>query len=280
MIAVLWMTGTLASFCLMAIAARELSTELSIFQALFFRSAIGLICLGLIYFCLPNKPVLTSKRLKLHMLRNMIHFAGQYGWFMGIALLPLANVFALEFTVPVWTALIAAIFLKETMTAKKIISICLGLAGVMIIVKPGTGIFELASLIVIGAAICYAVAYTTTKALTSTEVPFSILFYMCLLQLPIGLIGSVNAWVWPQGVQWIWLIMIGVTALSAHFCITKAMSHADVTVIVTLDFLRLPLVALLGVLLYQEAFEIGIMLGASVMLLGNLVNAYQKKRVV
>ncbi len=276
MIAVLWMTGTLASFCLMAIAARELTGELSIFQALFFRSAIGLICLALVYVGLKNKPSLSLKRIKLHGLRNVIHFAGQYGWFMGIALLPLANVFALEFTVPVWTALIAASFLKESMTRQKIISILLGLIGVVIIVKPGFGIFELASLIVIGAAVCYAVAYTTTKALITTESPFSILFYMCLLQLPIGLIGSLNGWQWPEGGQWLWLTLIGLTALTAHFCISNAMSHADVTVIVTLDFLRLPLVALIGVLLYQEAFELSLMLGAAVMLLGNLVNAYKK----
>lgn len=279
MIAILWMTGTLASFCLMAVAARELSAELSIFQALFFRSSIGLICLSLIFVNLKTKPRLSTKRLKLHLLRNTIHFAGQYGWFMGIALLPLANVFALEFTVPIWTALIAAFFLKEVMTRKKITSICLGLVGVLIIVKPGASLFELASLIVIGAAICYAVAYTSTKALIPTEAPFSILFYMCLLQLPIGLAGSLYHWVWPEGWQWLWLTLIGITALTAHFCITKAMTHAEVTVIVTLDFLRLPLVALLGVLLYQEAFEMSLMLGAGVMLLGNLINAYQKKSI-
>ena len=278
MIAVLWMTGSLVSFCLMAVAARELTSELSIFQALFFRSAIGLVCLSLIYLGLKTKPQLTSKRLKLHSLRNSVHFAGQYGWFMGISLLPLANVFALEFTVPVWTALIAAVFLQETLTRKKIIAICLGLIGVLIIVKPGYGIFELASLIVIGAAMCYAVAYTSTKALMTTETPFSILFYMCLLQLPIGFIGSIDSWLWPDGIQWLWLSVIGVTALTAHFCITKAMAHAEVTIIVTLDFLRLPLVALIGVFLYQEAFELSLILGAGVMLLGNLVNAQRKPK--
>lgn len=278
MLAILWMTGALASFCLMAIAARELSAELSIFQALFFRSAIGLICLGFVFACLTKKPQLTTKRIKLHLLRNMVHFAGQYGWFLGIALLPLANVFALEFTVPVWTALIASVFLKEALTQRKLISICLGLVGVLIIVKPGYGIFELASLIVIGAAICYAVAYTSTKALIPTESPFSILFYMCLLQLPVGLAGSLSIWVWPEGVQWLWLTVIGMTALTAHFSITKAMGYADVTVIVTLDFLRLPLVALIGVFLYQEAFELSLILGAGVMLLGNLVNAQGKPR--
>ncbi|WP_197477855.1 MULTISPECIES: DMT family transporter [unclassified Marinomonas] len=278
MIAIIWMTGSLVSFCLMAVAARELAGELSIFQALFFRSAIGLICLSVIYLALKEKPQLSTNRLKLHSLRNFVHFAGQYGWFMGISLLPLANVFALEFTVPVWTALIAAFFLKETLTQKKIIAICLGLMGVLIIVKPGYGIFELASLIVIGAAMCYAVAYTTTKALMTTEAPFSILFYMCLLQIPIGFIGSIDHWVWPEGAQWIWLSLIGMTALTAHYCITKAMGHAEVTVIVTLDFLRLPLVALIGVFLYQEAFELSLILGAGVMLLGNLVNTQRKAK--
>ena len=160
--------------------------------------------------------------------------------------------FALEFTVPIWTAIIASFFLGERMTRRKAISILLGMLGVVVIVRPGIEIIDVASLIVLGAAICYAMSYTATKSLASTESPLTILFYMCLVQLRVSLFLSLSVWVWPEGIQWLWFVVIGITALSAHFCLVRAMGHAEVPTVITLYFLRLPLIAVLGVLLYNE----------------------------
>ena len=117
----LWMIGALISFCLMAVGARELNGQIGIFQILFFRSIVGLLVL-LPIILLSNSfskkdHFLFPKRLKLHVVRNLFHFAGQYGWFLGIGLLPLATVFAIEFTVPFWTIIISYLFLKESITA-------------------------------------------------------------------------------------------------------------------------------------------------------------------
>ncbi len=263
------------SFCLMALGARELSGEIPVFQTLFFRSTIGLILISLLILLLDKKQVFRSERVALHIFRNMFHFFGQYGWFVGIGLLPLAEVFALEFTVPIWTAIIAALFLREKITPRKAVSITLGVLGVVVIVRPGVEIVDAASLIVLGAAICYAVSYTATKSLSSSESPLTILFYMCLVQLPVSLFLSLSVWTWPAGIQWLWLVVIGVTALSAHFCLVKAMRHAEVTAVITLDFLRLPLIAVLGVLLYNEEFEFYLLIGGVLMLLGNWINFSQ-----
>ncbi len=260
----------------MAIGARELGGELDTFQILFFRSVIGIFVVSIIV-ANTSKQLFRSKRSRLHVLRNIFHFGGQYGWFLGISLLPLAEVFALEFTVPLWTALIAFIFLKERFTAKKLASITLGIIGVVVIVKPGLDIIDIASLIVLGSAVCYAVSYVSTKSLSSTENPLTILFLMCLIQLPIGLFFSLLNWQNPIGVQWLWLIVIGLTALSAHYCLAKAMQYAEVTVIVTMDFLRLPVIALVGVFLYSENFEFTLIIGVSLMLAGNLLNVYTPK---
>ena len=205
------------------------------------------------------------------MLRNVFHFGGQYGWFVGIGLLPLAEVFALEFTVPFWTMLIAAVALNEAITRRKLIAIVMGLLGVLAIVQPGYSIVDSASLIVLAAAIGYAVSHTCTKALGGADSPFTIVFYMCLVQLPIGFALSIAHWQWPYSEQWVWLLLIGLMALSAHFCMSKAMHYAEVSVVVTLDFLRLPLIALLGVVLYAEAFDWAILLGGTLMLAGNII---------
>jgi drug/metabolite transporter (DMT)-like permease len=294
------MSGALASFCILAVGARELSAELSIAQTLCIRSAIGLLFLSLIY--LINKVVfrrvltkktevnnlsstLNNKRVdsyvlggfSLQVFRNIFHFTAQYGWFFGIGLLPLAEVFALEFTVPIWTLLIAVLFLDEKVTPTKSIAIILGTLGVLVIVQPGQAVINSASFVVLGSAIFFAVTYTLTKLLSATYSPFSILLYMCAIQFPIGLVLSFNNWLWPDYIQWLWLIVIGLSALSAHFFITKAMQFAEVTTVVTLDFLRLPLITLVGVLLYAESFELSLIFGGVLMLLGNVLNAGKLK---
>jgi drug/metabolite transporter (DMT)-like permease len=193
MYAVAWMSGTLLSFSLMAICARELSEEIVTSQILFFRSAIGLVCIFIILLVSKERIKIQTNRLGLHTLRNIFHFAGQYGWFLGIGLLPLAEVFALEFTVPIWTLIVASLTLGEKITARKITAIMLGTLGVVVILQPGFAIIDTASSIVLASAICYAVSHTATKSLSSSDSAISILFYMCLVQLPIGLFLSLSS---------------------------------------------------------------------------------------
>lgn len=271
------MLGTLFSFCLMAVGARELSGQLGTFQVLFFRGLIALTIISIVILVTQQQHLIYTKRLKLHTVRNLFHFAGQYGWFIGIGLLPLAQVFAIEFTVPLWTAIIAALFLAEQLTKRKLVAMTLGFVGVLFIVKPGFEIVTPAALIVLASAVCYAVSHSSTKSLARTEHPLTILFLMCLIQLPVSFSLAVPDWQFPVGSQWLWLAIIGVTALSAHYCMTKALQLADVSIVVTMDFLRLPVIALVGVVLYAEEFQISLLAGALLMLAGNLINLYQAK---
>ncbi len=275
--AFVWMSGALLSFCLMAIGARELAGAISTFQILFFRSLIGLVVVTALLLQTKRTALLRTQRFKLHLGRNLFHFCGQYGWFVGIGLLPLAQVFALEFTTPLWTLIIASLFLKEALTLKKCVAIALGFIGVYVILNPGGEIVSPASLYVIAAAIFYSLSHVSTKALASTDDPLTVLFYMCAIQLPIGFVLGLHSFVLPSPVQWVWLSLIGLTALTAHFCITNAMKKTDASVVVTLDFLRLPLIAAVGVLLYHEAFNPMLVIGATLMLVGNLVNVYKPR---
>ena len=272
-----WMSGALISFCLMAIGARELAGVISTFQILFVRSVVGLVVVTWVIFQTQRSSLFQTSRFKFHLTRNVFHFFGQYGWFLGIGLLPLAQVFALEFTTPLWTLVFAALFLKESLTFKKSIALVLGSIGVYLILSPGSEIVSPAAAYVIGAAIFYALAHVSTKVLSATDDPLTVLFYMCLIQLPIGLLFGVGGFVAPTLMQWVWLTLIGLTALTAHFCITKAMKTTDASVVVTLDFLRLPLIAAVGVLVYGEAFKPMLLVGAALMLVGNLINSYKPK---
>ncbi len=270
--ALAWMAGTLTGFTFMAISGRALATEMSVVQIIFVRSAIALVIVALF---VPRRGwrLLHTKRLGLHLLRNIAHFGGQYGWFLGVAMIPLAQVFAIEFTTPIWTILLAAWLLGERLTGARIWAVILGIVGIAIILRPGAAGWNIAALAVLGAAFAYAVSYILTKKLTATESPLAILFYMNLFQLPMALLPSLPVWVTPSPAMWPWAVVVAVAGLLAHYCLARALALADAAFIVPLDFLRLPLIALVGAGLYGEPIEIMVLVGAAVIMFGSYVNS-------
>tara|TARA_R110000772_G_scaffold49123_1_gene112348 strand:- start:54881 stop:55702 length:822 start_codon:yes stop_codon:yes gene_type:complete len=271
------MLGTLTSLALMAIAGRELSAELSTLQILFFRSAIGLVII-LAVIWRAGRHHLATLQPGLQVLRNVAHYIGQFGWFYGISLLPLAQVFALEFTMPVWATLLAPLLLKEQITPRRALVVAIGFAGILIVVRPGLVTISPAALAVLMAAVGYAFAYTLTKKLTRTDTALTIVFYMCLVQLPLGLIPSLFDWVNPSAAMWPWIMAVSVTGLSAHYCLACAFSEADAIVVVPMEFLRLPLIAVAGLLFYGEPLDPWVLAGAAVIFAGNFLNILGERR--
>lgn len=276
-IAALWMSGTLISFMAMAIAGRQLSGQLTTFQILFFRSAIGLLIIGYLLWRSNWKQVFTQ-HFKTHAIRNIAHFGGQFGWFYGIAVIPLAEVFALEFTVPVWTAVLATLLLGEQVTRARFTAITFGVMGVFLILRPGIAVVNPAALAVLGSALGYALSHTLTRKLALVDTPLTILFYMTLIQLPLGFVTSIFDWTTPSAAMWPWILVVGVTALSGHYCMARALALADAIYVVPLDFLRLPLIAAVGFVFYGEPLDWLVLAGGALMFAGNLINIRAEKR--
>lgn len=280
----LWMFGAIIAFSLTAIAGREATgllsnNSLTISQLVFFRNIIGLALVSsliLLRYGRQSRRVITSQNLSLHFGRNLSHFCGQWCWFYGLALLPLAHVFAIEFTVPIWTAVFASLILSESITFKRTIAILMGFIGVLVILRPGLVMIEWASWVVLASAIAYALAHTLTKRLSGIDSTLTILFYMHVMQLPMALLLVVFDFAWPEGDAWFWVALTAVAALSAHFCMAKALSLADAMLVMPMDFLRLPLIAVAGYLLYQESIDVFLLLGAGIMLLGNMLALREK----
>ncbi len=262
------MLGAVASLTAMAVAGRELSAELSTFQILFFRSLIGLGVIAVLVHRAGWRRV-STQRFGAHAARNIAHFAGQYGWFFGIALIPLTEVFAIEFTTPLWTALFAALLLGERLTPLRIAGTATGFLGTLVILRPGTEAVSLGALSVLGAAFAYAFAHTMTKRLSSSEPPLAILFYMSALQLPLGLFPALaKGWVWPPAHAWPWVLVVSLCGLLGHYCLARAFRLADASVVVPIDFVRLPLIAIVGYLLYSEPLDPLVMIGAAIVVAG------------
>lgn len=269
--AALWMGGTVISFALMGVCGRELSAELTTFQTLFWRSLAGGVAILPLLFHQGWGHVLTQ-RPGAQIIRNLFNFAGQYGWFYAIGVISLAEVFALEFTTPIWTALLAFLFLKERLTVPRMAAIALGFAGILLITRPGAEAIHPAAFAVLGAAIAYAVSYTMVKSLTATDSPLTILVYMTVVQLPIALAFSVDGWVWPSSTAWPWIALVGLTGLLAHYCMARALKLADTMLVVPLDFLRLPLIAAVGFVFYEEALNPWVLGGAVLVFAANFLN--------
>jgi drug/metabolite transporter (DMT)-like permease len=277
-IAVLWMMGTLASFLLMAVAAKELSLGgLNAFQILFWRSFVGLVIVSVL-LTRSGWHLAVTRQPGVQMFRNVLHFGAQFGWVYGIAVLSIPEVFSIEFSVPIWTAILATLFIGERLTTSRIIAIALGFIGVLIILRPGIAEVQLAHFAVLGAAVGFASAYVFTKVLTRTDAPITIIFYMTAIQLPIGLATSIDGWVWPVGIDWIWVLFVGVCGLSAHYCFTSALLVADATIVVPMDFMRLPLSAIVTFFVYGKSISIWVFIGAVVIFAGVFANVRAESR--
>ena len=219
-----------------------------------------------------------TDKWRIHLIRNTIHYGAQYGWFLGISLLPLATVFAIEFTTPIWAVLMAVVFLKEKMTMGRTVAVSFGFIGVLIILRPGAEVLDIGSIAVLLAAVGYAAAYTFTRFLGRTDSPLVILFHMMSVQTLIGLGPGLWVWVMPQLVDTVWILLVGLMAVSSHFCLAKALSLAEAGVVVPIDFFRLPLIAVIGFLIYNEAIEVFVFAGALVIFAGNYYNIQQETR--
>jgi drug/metabolite transporter (DMT)-like permease len=276
--AMFWMSGSLTAIILMAISGREASKVLPVFQIMEMRSVIGLFMLYPLVHSSGGLRTMKTARIWEHILRDTAHYAGQYGWLLALSLIPLAQVIAIEFTTPAWTALMAVAFLGERLNIWRILTIALGILGVMIIVRPGVDTVQLGQLIVLGAAITFALSYIMAKSLTRTESVVKIVFWMLTIQATVGLIPAIYAWQWPSLYVLPWVIIIAFTGTFSHVCMAKALLYADATVVVPMDFLRVPLTAVLGWLIYSERIDIYTALGAALILSGNLLNLQNRKR--
>ncbi len=280
---ILWMSGTLVSFCALAVSIRVLSSALSVFEVLTLRSLGGVVMLGL--WGLSRGGIGWPRPLHLHLLRNVVHCAAQMCWAYGVVVLPLATVFALEFTTPAWTLLLAVAFLGERLTAGRVGAVVLGFIGVLVILRPGVASFDPNALFVLAAAVMFGVQLTTTKFLTGSNSVLTILFWMNVMQLPMNYAAHVFA----SGHLAIWgglsvtllpaAAVLLVCGLSAHVCLTSAFRYGDATQVVPLDFLRVPLISVVGAVAFGERFDWPVLLGAAITASG-IVWSLRERRVL
>lgn len=272
--AALWMLGAIASFTSMAVAGREVSFELDTFEIMMFRSFVGVAVVVLIGALTGRLNAIGTSNLTLHGMRNIAHFTGQNLWFYAITVIPLAQVFALEFTTPLWAILLSAIFLKERLSWLSAVGAVLGFVGILLVARPGQTELSPGVITASLAAIGFAVTAVCTRKLTQDEPIISILFWLTVMQAGLGVVcaGFDGDIALPSGATLPWLLLIAAAGLFAHFCLTNALAIAPASVVMPFDFVRLPVVAVVGVLIYAEPFSLAILAGGALIFAGNYIN--------
>ena len=252
--AALWMGGSIASFLTMTVAGRAIMPDLDVFQVMEMRSVIGWFILLPLVLASGGFAAMRTKRPLQHIGRNVVHYAGQFAWLQALTMIPLAQLISIEFTTPIWGALLAVIFLGERMSARKVAAIML--AG----------------------AVGFGISVVMVKSLTRTDSVVAIIFWMLIIQSVIGIVPAIAVWRTPTPEMWPWILLVSFTGMSSHFCMARALSYAEATVVMPMDFLRLPLSALIGFLLYSEVIDTYTAIGAVLILTGNLFNIQRRAR--
>jgi drug/metabolite transporter (DMT)-like permease len=278
--AALWMLGAIASFTLMAVAGRRVQAEMDSFELMAWRSAIGFTLVAAVV-ALRGRG-LTEVRTAvpwLHVGRNLFHFAGQNLWFTALMLIPLAELVALEFTGPVWVALLAPFLLAERFTLRGAVAAGLGFAGVLIVARPGVAAVGAGHALALAAALGFALTTIYTRRLTAHDGVLCVLFWMTASQAVMGFaLGLPGGIPLPSPAVLPWLVIVGLTGLAAHLALTAALARAPATLVAPMEFLRLPVMALVGVWLYGEALSWAVLAGGLVILAANLINLSGRRR--
>lgn len=284
--ALAYMMGATLSFTVMAVAGRELAGDLDTFEIMTYRSIIGFLVVIGVLAAMGRLRDVRARRMRLHGLRNLSHFIGQNLWFYAVALIPFSQLFAFEFSVPLWVALLAPLVLAERLTASRIGAACLGFIGILIVARPDQMALGPGVIAAMLCAIGFAGANIGTKLLTRTETTASIMFWLTGMQLVFGLVaaGYDGDIALPSAAAAPWVVAVALCGLSAHFCITSALAVAPATVVAPLDFARLPIIAWIGMAFYSEALSVLTFIGAAIIFAANYWNlraegaALQKSR--
>ena len=260
---VLWMAAASAFYAVVYVGVRQLTEGFSLAQVVFFRAALGSV------FMLPwvahaGLAGLRTRRLKLHLLRGIVSYAGAVGWMYGIAHMPLADANALMFLLPLFTIIFAALLLKETIGVSQWAATAVGFAGALIIIQPGNLELSLPALATLFAAASFSLALVATKSLVGTENPNTIVFYLYTLMIPFSIGPAIAEWINPDWTVAPLFILLGIATVGAQQCTTRSFAAAPANVVVPVNYLQLPLIAVMAYFVFGQSVEPTTWIGAAV----------------
>jgi drug/metabolite transporter (DMT)-like permease len=247
----LLMAGAALTFASMHGIIRLAGTDMHPFQVAFFRWFFGIAFL--IPFVIKAGPgVFKTKHRKLYLYRAALTTGATLTWFYALSVMPLAEATALNFTIPLFTTMVAAFFLGEYVGVRRWTATCVGFIGVLVILRPGISEFNPVVILPIAAALMIAFNLNIMKFTTRTDSTMTIVVYNAILAAPMTAIPAAIYWQTPSWEAIGLAATIALFATAAHFMLTASFRYGDASALVPFDYLRLPFVALIGYLYFSE----------------------------
>ena len=267
----LWMMASTASFSAMIITVRYLADTIPPFEQVFLRSVISL-AIGLPMVLRVWRETARTFRPnalgRLYAGRGLSTYIGVSAWFFAIAALPLAEAVALHFTLPIIGLILSAVVLREHITRARWLAVVIGFGGVLIILRPGAEAFDIMALVVLLSAAGYASGDIFTKLLSRTEPVRLIVVNLNIYLIVFAAIPTALDWHTPPASDIPMILVMGITAWMAHMCLAQAMKRADASVIIPMEFIRLPITAVGAYIFFAEVPGVWTLVGAAVIFFG------------
>ncbi len=271
-----YMLASTVFFATMHACVRFVSAEVHPFEVTFFRNLFGFFAL-LPWLIIQGLEPLRTRRIGLHFARAGTNVIAMLMFFMALSMTPMVQVQALAFTAPLFTTVLAALFLKEVVKIRRWLATLVGFIGALIIIRPGIQPIDAGALLTLASAAVWAVTMIIIKQLSRTDSAFTITAYMVILMTPMSLVAAVPVWTWPNPTQLGWLAACGVTGTVAQFLMAQAFRSADTSVVLPLDFMKVVWGALIAWLWFGELVGIWTWVGAVIIFIGATYIAFRER---
>jgi drug/metabolite transporter (DMT)-like permease len=240
-------------FVAVTVMVRLLGSDMPAVQAAFIRYLIGvMLVLPMLWRMRSRGFGLGRDRVGLYALRGLVHGAAVLLWFFAMARIPLAEVTAIGFSTPVFTALGAIVIFREQVRLRRMLAILAGFVGTLLILRPGFITIEAGSLAQLIAAFLFAGSFLLAKRMTQSESSADILVMLSIFCTLTLLPGALYYWRTPTLLEVTWLAGVAVFATTGHYAITRAIAAAPLTVTQPLSFLQLIWAIVIGYWLFDE----------------------------
>lgn len=269
------MFGSAMAFGLMAVAIRLATLHVPTQEVAFFRNSFGLLAL-LPLLLRPGHAPLRTRQLPRYLLRSLIGLASMLCGFWALGHLPLSLAISLSYSTPLFVTIAAVLWLGEKVRIRRWAAVIAGFIGVLVIVRPGSHAFEAGTLIALLAAVLSALVAIQIKQLTRIDGADTVVFYTYVFWVPLSLIPALFVWVWPSGIAWLWLAATGVLGTVGQLLWTRALKLGEVSALTPISFTQLPLVVVMGWLLFGETLDRWTVLGATIILAANAYIAHRE----
>jgi drug/metabolite transporter (DMT)-like permease len=256
---------------------RQVSAELHTFETVFLTTLTGLPVL-LPWFVRHGLEPFRTTRFGLHLVRTLIAVFGLTAWFHALAITPLASASALSFSAPIFATVLAVLVLGERVGGARWFAVFLGVAGMLVILRPGLIAVELGPLLAVTAALSRGVILIIIKVLSRTDSSVTILAYVMVLFVPLSLVQALLVWQWPSPEAWMWLLGIGVIGTASALMMTQAIKEAETSVVMPLFFFQLVWMSVIGFAVFGEIPSVFTWIGGAMIIASGTFIAYRESR--